>query len=403
MADDTATKEGQMVAEMHTLAKLALRTDQAVYNVHTGLCIVPDVNGDGELFGAQYTHTSLDVLLSAGSNEMPERALEYTMSCYPASGTAAANRLDAIYESEEGINAYADDLEKTNSLPQMIDMMVANGKGWCLADPYSIAAEAGIVPRRYLDVEYMPDNADLEDQPLGWTDFLEAAEGNVAYAMMLVDRTEWAYPSTMVDEDMRDNEVAEIGGKLMLTNGLPVEEDDILASETVETVELSDKDMALDAIKQGKDLYNVNTGLVLHPFVESDTKNLSQVTSAFVSLPLLTGADGHVASEPWSYAVEHYIEPDGNTDGRIGWLPEFADVKVDDTHGIESKSSIYAYLVKMMGKHGSGWCFGDTKSIAETAHSFKLDKDLGIDVVMRSNHENRCIAHGNSKDAPDNR
>lgn len=162
-------------------------------------------------------------------------------------------------------------------------------------------------------------------------------------------------------------------------------------------------DQALDAIKQGKDLYNVNTGLVLHPFVESDTKNLSQVTSAFVSLPLLTGADGHVASEPWSYAVEHYIEPDGNTDGRIGWLPEFADVKVDDTHGIESKSSIYAYLVKMMGKHGSGWCFGDTKSIAETAHSFKLDKDLGIDVVMRSNHENRCIAHGNSKDAPDNR
>lgn len=47
MADDTATKEGQMVAEMHTLAKLALRTDQAVYNVHTGLCIVPDVNGTG--------------------------------------------------------------------------------------------------------------------------------------------------------------------------------------------------------------------------------------------------------------------------------------------------------------------------------------------------------------------
>lgn len=370
MADDTATKEGQMVAEMHTLAKLALRTDQAVYNVHTGLCIVPDVNGDGELFGAQYTHTSLDVLLSAGSNEMPESALEYTMSCYPASGTAAANRLDAIYESEEGINAYTDDLEKTNSLPQMIDMMVANGKGWCLADPYSIAAEAGIVPRRYLDVEYVPDNANPEDQPLGWTDFLEAAE---------------------------------IGGKLMLTNGLPVEEDDILASETVETVELSDKDMALDAIKQGKDLYNVNTGLVLHPFVESDTKNLSQVTSAFVSLSLLIGADGHVASEPWSYAVEHYIEPDGNTDGRIGWLPEFADVKVDDTHGIESKSSIYAYLVKMMGKHGSGWCFGDTKSIAETAHSFKLDKDLGIDVLMRSNHENRCIAHGNSKDVPGNR
>ncbi len=403
MADDNANKEGQMVAEMHTLAKLALRTDQAVYNVNTGLCIVPDVNGDGELFGAQYTHTSLDVLLSAGSNEMPESALEYTMSYYPASGTCAANRLDAIYELEEGINAYDDDLEKTNSLSQMIDMMVASGKGWCLADPYSIAAEADIVPQRYLDVEYVPDNADPENKPLGWMDFLEAAKGNAAYAMMLVDRAEWTYPSTMVDEDLRCNEVSMIGGKLMLTNGLPVEEADILAFDTVETVKLSDKDMALEAIKLGKDLYNVNTGFVLHPFVESDTKNLAQVTSAFVPLTLLIGADGHVASEPWSYAVEHYIEPDGNTDGMIGWLPEFADVKVDDTHGIESKSSIYAYLIKMMDKNGSGWCFGDTKSIAETAHSFKLDKELGIDAVMRSDQENRCIAHGDSKDDPGNR
>lgn len=365
------------------------------------ICVV--LNGDGELFGAQYTHTSLDVLLSAGSNGLPESALEYTMSYYPASGTCATNRLDAIYELEEGINAYDNDLEKTNSLPQMIDMMVASGKGWCLADPYSIAAEAGIVPQRYLDVAYVPDNAEPEDKPLGWMDFLEAAEGNAAYAMMLVDRAEWTYPSTMADEDMRCNEVAKIDGKLMLTNGLPVEEADILAFDTVETVELSDKDMAMEAIKQEKDLYNVRTGLVLHPFVEYDTKNIAQVTSAFVPLSLLVGADGHVASEPWSYAVKHYIEPDGNTDGRIGWLPEFADVKVDDTHGIESKSSTYAYLIKMMDKNGSGWCFGDTKSIAETAHSFKLDKELEIDAVMRSDQENRCIAHDDSKDDPGNR
>ena len=37
----------------------------------------------------------------------------------------------------------------------------------------------------------------------------------------------------------------------------------------------------------------------------------------------------------------------------------------------------------MMDKNGSGWCFGDTKSIAETAHSFKLDKELEIDAVRR--------------------
>lgn len=62
-----------------------------------------------------------------------------------------------------------------------------------------------------------------------------------------------------------------------------------------------------------------------------------------------------------------------------------------------------AYLIKMMDKNGSGWCFGDTKSIAETAHSFKLDKELEIDAVMRSDQENRCIAHDDSKDDPGNR
>lgn len=236
MADDTV-----FIEEAHMLAKLALRTDQAVYNVLTGLCIVPDVNGDGDLFGAQYGRTSLDELLAAGSDGMPESALEYTMSHYPASGTLAANRLDAIYELEEGIDAHNDDLEKTITLPQMIDMMVANGEGWCLADSYSIAAEADIVPQRYLDVVYVPDNSEPEDKPLGWTDFFKAAEGNTAYAMMLVDRAEWAYPSTMADEDLRCNEVAMIGGKLMLTNGLPVEEADILVFK-----DLSGKDMDKD-------------------------------------------------------------------------------------------------------------------------------------------------------------
>ena len=43
MADDIiANEDEKMVAEMHMLAKLALRTDQAVYNVNTGLCIVTE-------------------------------------------------------------------------------------------------------------------------------------------------------------------------------------------------------------------------------------------------------------------------------------------------------------------------------------------------------------------------
>lgn len=383
MADDTiANKDEKMVAEMHMLAKLALRTDQAVYNVRTGLCIVPDVNGDGELFGAQYGRTSLDELLATGSDGMPEDALEYTMSHYPASGTGAANRLDAIYELEEGIDAHDDDLEKTNTLPQMVDMMLTTGEGWCLADPYSIAAEADIVPQRYLDVAYVPDNAEPEDKPLGWENFLEAAEGNTAYAMMLVDRAEWAYPSTMADEDLRYNEVAVIGGKLMLTNGLPVEEADILASETGKDVELSDKDMAMAAIRQGKDLYNVRTGLVLHPSVDSRTSNIADVTNTIVPLSLLIDTEGRVASEPWKYAVDHYIEPSGNSNGMIGWVPEIADVKADDPHGIESQSSVYAHLAKMMEKHGSGWCFGDAKSIERKTEGLERGKGFGIEDAL---------------------
>lgn len=243
MADDViANEDEKMVAEMHMLAKLALRTDQAVYNVNTGLCIVPDVNGDGKLFGIQYANTDLENLIVEGEDGMPCDALEYTLQYYPAAGTGAADRLSWQSESPGNINdVYSDDLEQSDTLDNMLELMAKDGAGWCLPDPHSIAAEADIVPQRYLDVEYVPDNADPDDKSLGWKDFLEAAEGNAAYAMRLVDRADWAYPSTMVDEDLRCNDVAMIGGKLMLTNGLPVEEADILAFK-----DLSGKDMDKD-------------------------------------------------------------------------------------------------------------------------------------------------------------
>ena len=97
--------------------------------------------------------------------------------------------------------------------------MERDGSGWCFADPFSIEAEVGLVPDRYIAVQYEPDNLEYGEQVLGWADFLEAAEGNVSYAMSLVDRCEWQYPSTLADEDERNGEVARIGGKLFVTNG----------------------------------------------------------------------------------------------------------------------------------------------------------------------------------------
>lgn len=57
------------------------------------------------------------------------------------------------------------------------------------------------------DFEYVPDNAD-EGEVYLWEDFVRETLGNVTYARDLASQGDlWAFPSTMIDEDVREGVV----------------------------------------------------------------------------------------------------------------------------------------------------------------------------------------------------
>lgn len=50
-------------------------------------------------------------------------------------------------------------------------------------------------------------------------DFIELAKGNVEYAERLLDRVSWQGVETMIDEDLRSNEIIEFKNQYLLTYG----------------------------------------------------------------------------------------------------------------------------------------------------------------------------------------
>lgn len=63
-------------------------------------------------------------------------------------------------------------------------------------------------PTEYQSISYKPDNMDEnEDSPFTWEDFCRETLGNLTYAEELCARAEWAFPSTMIDEDMREEHI----------------------------------------------------------------------------------------------------------------------------------------------------------------------------------------------------
>lgn len=56
------------------------------------------------------------------------------------------------------------------------------------------------------DFPYIPDNAE-DGEEFYWEDFVECALGNITYAQLLVERADWTFPSTMIDEDVREGVV----------------------------------------------------------------------------------------------------------------------------------------------------------------------------------------------------
>lgn len=189
------------------LAKLAIRTDQGLYNVRTGTVLMPSVDvKQGNVMGIYRAEVELSDLIDSDTAEIKHNAWKHASFYEP----------DRWHDGEIG---FCPARGEHNAIDYMVSAMKRDGSGWCFADPLAIEAEVGLVPDRYVTVQYEPDGLEEGEQALGWADFLEAAAGNVSYAMSLVDRCDWQFPSTLADEDERNGEVARVGGKLYATNG----------------------------------------------------------------------------------------------------------------------------------------------------------------------------------------
>lgn len=64
--------------------------------------------------------------------------------------------------------------------------------------------------------EYAPEAGDKVYSKM---DFIELAKGNLKYAALLRERCEWQHPETLVEEDLREEEIIEINNTYILTGG----------------------------------------------------------------------------------------------------------------------------------------------------------------------------------------
>lgn len=199
-------------SDAFALARVALRSAQGLYNVRTGSVLMPSVDLDrGRVMGIYRAEVNLSDLVDPKTAEVTRNAWKHA-SFYDS---------DRWHNGEIGFCPAGSEREAINYL---LGAMEKNGSGWCFADELSIEAKVGLVPDKYVTVQYRPDNLEPDEALLGWADFLEAAEGNASYAMSLVDQCDWQFPSTLADEDERNGEVAKIDGKLFVTYGHDIED-----------------------------------------------------------------------------------------------------------------------------------------------------------------------------------
>jgi len=64
--------------------------------------------------------------------------------------------------------------------------------------------------------EYVPEAGDKVYSKM---DFIELAKGNLKYAALLRERCTWQHPETLVEEDLREEEIIEINNTYILTGG----------------------------------------------------------------------------------------------------------------------------------------------------------------------------------------
>lgn len=177
------------------LAHVALRTDQGLYNARTGTVLMPSVDVErGRVMGIYRAEVKLSEIVDPKSCEVIRNAWKHASFYEP----------DRWHDGEIG---FCPTRNEHSAIDYIVRAMEKDGCGWFFADECSISAKCGLVPDRYVSVQYAPDNLDEIDEgkdALGWGDFLDAAEGNASYAMRLVDRCEWQSPFTLADEDERN-------------------------------------------------------------------------------------------------------------------------------------------------------------------------------------------------------
>lgn len=66
--------------------------------------------------------------------------------------------------------------------------------------------------------DYIPENAH-HGEIYTWKDFINAANGNVEYALSLRERVEWEFPETLIQEDVKQKEVIFIKNQFLMTDG----------------------------------------------------------------------------------------------------------------------------------------------------------------------------------------
>lgn len=228
---DFYRKHGIGNAEM---AMLALRCDQGLYNVNTGTALVPDIDGDGLLWGLDCGRVGIDDLHENGSWELPMSAREYVKE--------PPRRMERSWQVEEqGFvdDVFHDDLHgKSTVLAYMTRVMEEEGEGWTFADPCSIAAKVGRIPPRYVEASYPTRYGTVE----GFKEVLDAAGGDVAYAMRIAHRwlgmgdgKELPRGAGDVESEIRESHAYSMVARTSVpTNGHEVSELDIYGTKALE-------------------------------------------------------------------------------------------------------------------------------------------------------------------------
>lgn len=70
--------------------------------------------------------------------------------------------------------------------------------------------------QKILDFRYKPE---LSDETITGIEILNMCKGNVKYCLCVMDRLDWQHPSTLIQEDLNEDEIILIQDQYIMTNG----------------------------------------------------------------------------------------------------------------------------------------------------------------------------------------